>query len=136
MEAMVQGSPLDWCILRGGLFYGPQTFEDSWRAAARNGSLELPGDGSHRLSLIHPVDMATAMVLATDAIPARTIYHVVDDAPLSYRELFAYVAMLTGGPPPRAGGALFLPSFAASNRRIKTALNWRPSYSSYRSGMT
>ena len=134
MEALVQASPLEWCILRGGFFYGPNTFEDAWREALRQGTLSLPGDGSGQLSLIHQVDMATAVVVAAEQGPARSIYNVVDDRPVTYKELFQYMAALVGGPSPAPGGSVFLLPFACRNDRLK-ALGWAPAYPSYRSGL-
>ena len=134
MEAFVQASSLEWCILRGGFFYGPQTFEEAWREALRQGTLSLPGDGSGQLSLIHQVDMATAVVLAAEKASARSIYNVVDDHPVTYKELFEYLAALVDGPSPAPGGSVFLPPFACRNDRLK-ALGWAPAYPSYRSGL-
>jgi nucleoside-diphosphate-sugar epimerase len=135
MEALVQSSPLDWCILRGGFFYGPNTFEDAWRNAAREGALQLPGDGSGRLSLIHVADMAQAVVLAAEKAPAHSVYNVVDDQPVTYTELFSYLAALVDGPLPSAGGPVFLPSFSCRNDRLKATLGWTPAYPTYRSGL-
>ena len=135
MEALVQASSLEWCILRGGFFYGPNTFEDAWREAARQGSLQLPGTGDSRLSLIHQVDMATATVLAAESAPSRSLYHVVDDLPVTYRDFLSTLATLVGGTAPTPGGSEFLPSFASSNQRIKDALAWSPVYPTYRSGL-
>lgn len=134
MEALVQASPLEWCILRGGCFYGPNTFEDAWRGALRQGTLPLPGDGSWHLSLIHQVDMATAVVLAAEKASSHSIYNVVDDHPVTYKELFEYLAALVGGPSPAAGGPVFLPPFACRNDQLKM-LGWAPVYPSYRSGL-
>ena len=59
MERQVQASDRDWVILRGGLFYGPGAgAEAGWRAAAREGTLRLPGDGSAFISLGEASDMA------------------------------------------------------------------------------
>ena len=135
MEALVQASSLDWCMLRGGLFYGADTFEDDWRKSAAQGTLMLPGDGMHRLSLVHQVDMARAVVLASESARPRTIYHVADDEPVSYRVLFGHIAALCGGPVPATGGEMFLPPCAASNKRIKAELGWMPAFATYRSGM-
>lgn len=134
MEELVQASPLDWSILRGGFFYGPNTFEDAWREALRQGTLPLPGDGSGQLSLIHQVDMATAVALAAEKASAHSIYNVVDDRPVTYKELFDYMAALTDGPSPASGGPVFLPPFACRNDRLK-ALGWTPAYPTYRSGL-
>ncbi len=63
MEELVRQSGMEWCILRGALFYEAGAgLEDEWRQAARRGELILPGDGSDRISLIHTVDMARAVV--------------------------------------------------------------------------
>jgi nucleoside-diphosphate-sugar epimerase len=135
MENLVQASPLDWCILRGGFFYGSGTFEDAWREAARQGALQFPGDGKDLLSLIHVVDMARAVVLATEEAPPRSIYNVVDDQPVSYAALYQYVATQVGGPSPSPGGPAFLPAFACRNDRLKAELGWWPAYPTYQSGL-
>jgi nucleoside-diphosphate-sugar epimerase len=135
MEELVRAAPLNWCILRGGFFYGPQTFEDAWREAARQGELQLPGDGSARLSLIHVTDMARAVVLAAEQAPACSIYNSVDDQPVTYAELYQHLATLVGGPVPVAGGPIFLPAFACRNDRLKHELGWWPAFPTYRSGL-
>ncbi len=85
MEALVRQSALEWCILRGALFYGAGAgLEDEWRQAARHGELIVPGDGSDRISLIHVVDMARAVVAAVESAPPGSIYNVVDDEPPTY----------------------------------------------------
>jgi nucleoside-diphosphate-sugar epimerase len=135
MEALVKESTLHWTILRGGLFYGPETFEDAWRDDARRGTLQLPGDGSGRLSLIHVADMARAVVLAAEQAPAHSIYNVVDDRPVTYTDLFTHLAIITGGAEPTTGGPVSLPSFSCSNARLKTELGWTPTYPTHRSGL-
>ncbi len=118
MEEMVQQSPCEWSILRGGYFYGPGTgMDDELREAAREGTLQIPGDGSALISLIHVVDMARAVVLAMESAPPRSIYNVVDDQPVTYR-----------GSPRRS-------SLAVSNGKIKRELGWWPAYPSFRSGL-
>lgn len=136
MEQAVQTAALDWCILRGGLFYGAGAgLEDEWREAARAGALQLPGDGSDLISLVHVVDMARAVVLAVEGAAPGSIYNVVDDEPAHYADLFAYVAAQVGGPDPQAGGPRRRASFGCSNARIKRELGWQPAYPSYRSGL-
>lgn len=135
MEALVQASSLDWCILRGGSFYGPGTGRvEDWRSRAQEGHLRLPGDGEALLSLIHVVDMARAVVLAVEQAPAGSIYHVVDDAPVSYRVLYDYIAAQLGAAAPAPGGSP-VASQGCSNARIKAALGWAPAYPTYRSGL-
>lgn len=136
MERQVQASTLDWCILRGSFFYGPGTgMEEGWREAARQGTLRLPGDGLSLISLIHVVDMARAVVLATEEAGGGSIYNVVDDRPVCYEELYTYIAAQVGAPKPPRDGPALRPSLGCSNRRIKAELGWQPAYPSYRSGL-
>jgi 2-alkyl-3-oxoalkanoate reductase len=136
MEAIVQNSSLDWCILRGGIFYGTSTGrEDGWRQAALTGNLQVPGDGTALISLVHVVDMARAIVLAVERAAARSIFNVVDDQPVNFHSLFDYIAAQVNGPEPRTGGEAFLPSLGCSNRRIKQELAWEALYPTYRSGL-
>jgi 2-alkyl-3-oxoalkanoate reductase len=136
MEAMVRQSALEWCILRGGALYGPHTGrEERWREACRAGSLRLPGDGSDLISLIHEVDFARAIVQAAERTPAGSTYNVIDDEPLTYRELLSYLAAQLNAPVPQPGGELPLPSLGCSNARLKAAMGWTLSYPTYRSGL-
>jgi nucleoside-diphosphate-sugar epimerase len=136
MEQMVQGSLLDWCILRGGFFYGPLSGQEAgWKEDLKNGDLRLPGDGDALLSLVHEVDMARAVVLATEQAPPRSIYNVVDDYPVTYRELFGHLAALTGSPIPAPGDPLVLPALGCRNTKLKSELGWAPAYPTYRSGL-
>jgi 2-alkyl-3-oxoalkanoate reductase len=135
MEELVQQSGLRWSILRGGAFYGPGTGRDEdWRGLAREGKLQLPGDGSAYISLIHAMDMADAVVLATELAPPAALLAVVDDEPVTYRELFSYLAALEGGPAPQPGGPAGAGSCRVSNARARAALGWQPRFRSYRSG--
>lgn len=136
MEAMVRASTLDWCILRGGTFYGPGTGrDDEWRQDAREGRLLLPGDGSNLVSLTHVVDMARAVVVATEQAPPRSTYNVVDDEPVTYKRLLTYIAAQLKAPAPQPGGTRFLQSLGCTNARIKQELGWQPAYPGYRSGL-
>lgn len=135
MEQQVQASPLDWCILRGGAFYGPGTgAEEGWRERLLAGTLTLPGDGSRRFSLIHVVDYARAVVAAAEGAPSQSIFNVVDDEPVSHGELYGWLAAQVGAPLPAAGGT-GLPWPACLNLRIKAATGWQPVFPSYRSGL-
>jgi nucleoside-diphosphate-sugar epimerase len=136
MEELVRASALDWCILRGGHFYGPGTGrEEGWRQSAREGNLAYPGDGSDFISLVHVVDMARAIVLATESAPARSIYNIVDDEPVSYKQLYTFITSQLGVDAPQGGGRIVLPSLRCSNARAKEELGWQPAYPSYRSGL-
>jgi nucleoside-diphosphate-sugar epimerase len=136
MEQQVQASTLEWSILRGSYFYGPGTgMEDRWRESARQGNLRLPGDGSGLISLIHVVDMARAIVLAMESAARGSIYNVVDDEPVSYKDLYTYVTAQLGFPDPQAGGPVLRPSLGCSNALIKNELKWLPAYPTFHSGL-
>lgn len=136
MEATVMESGLDYRIVRGGLFYGGGAgLEQHWRAAARTGELMLPGDGRAYLSLIHTTDMADAIVQALHVDTGQLLVHAVDDCPVTYRDLFIYIAALEGGSIAASRAPEFLPSFRVDNGAAKHLLGWRPHYSSFRSGI-
>lgn len=138
MEEMVGNSGLRWTILRGGSFYGPHTGRDeAWRNDARSGRLRIPTDGAGYISLIHVTDMADAVVLATEIAPDRCLLAIVDDQPVTYAELFRYLARLEAGPDPEAGGPPTpWPSCRVSNARARQVLGWQPRLRTYRSGFT
>lgn len=137
MEDQVRASGLDWCILRGASFYGPRSGRDEvWSAAARDGSLVIPGDGTAFTSLIQEVDAARAFVAAAESAPPASLYHVVDDEPVRYRDLYVHIAAVHGGRAPATGGPAVAASLRVSNRRFKDALSWQPLFPTYRSGIT
>jgi nucleoside-diphosphate-sugar epimerase len=135
MEEQVRASEFEWCILRGGYFYGPSTgMEDGWRDAARRGTLRIPANSNARISLIHIVDMAYSVVLSAEIAPPRSVYNVVDDHPATYAELYAYVARQVQAPDPERSTAGML-SLGCSNLKIKAELGWRAAFPTFRSGL-
>lgn len=138
MEELVRNSGLRWTILRGGAFYGPHTGRDeAWRSDARSGRLRLPADSNGFISLAHVSDIADAVVLAAEIAPAGALLAIVDDEPVTYGELFRYLARLEDGPDPEPGGPPApWPSFRVSNARAREVLGWRPRLRTYRSGFT
>ena len=135
MEQLVAASALDWCIVRGGSFYGPGTGRpEGWRSQARGGVLTLPGDGNGFISLIHVADMAAAMALVAERGQPKQVYIAADDQPATYRDLLSHVCAMEGTGPPVPGGPVMLPSFRVSNAKLK-ALGWAPGYPSYRAGL-
>jgi nucleoside-diphosphate-sugar epimerase len=136
MEQAITGSPLDWIILRGGLFYGPGTgFDDGWIGRATAGKLRLPGDGGAYVSLCHIEDMAAATLAAVERWPSRETLIVCDDAPSTWRDVFGHVAAIAGGPAPLPGGPPGFPSFRLRNGRAKDRLGWQPFYRDHRMGL-
>jgi nucleoside-diphosphate-sugar epimerase len=136
MEEAIRRSGLDWLILRGGLFYGPGTgFDDDWVSRAAAGKLRVPGMGEDYVSLVHIADMAAATVAAIEAGVSGRALIIADNTPVQWRDLFAYVAEMTGRPPPATGGRPGFPSFRVSNGRAREALGWTPRYADYRAGL-
>jgi nucleoside-diphosphate-sugar epimerase len=136
MEEFVRASPLDWVILRGGAFYGAGTgAEDGWRKWARQGKLQMPGDGSALVSLCHVADVARAFVMALEGADSQSVFNVVDDEPVSYRDLLSFVAAEMGAPEPTPNRDLFMLSLGCSNAKLKSMLRWSPLYPTFRSGL-
>jgi nucleoside-diphosphate-sugar epimerase len=81
------------------------------------------------------VDYAAAIALAVEAAPSGSHYLVVDDQPVTQRELLEFIAMCAGVPAPEAGGPPGLSCCRACNARIKRELGWYPTFPTYRSGL-
>jgi nucleoside-diphosphate-sugar epimerase len=78
---------------------------------------------------------------------APGIYNVADDEPAPVYEWLPFLADATGAPPPRRvpswlarvligrhGVVLMNENRGLSNRKAKSALDWRPRYASWRTG--
>lgn len=136
MEAAVKDSKLDWVILRGGAFYGAGTgAEDGWRQSAREHKLQMPGDGSALISLCHVTDVARAFVTALERADSGSVFNVVDDEPVSYRDLLSFVAAQMDAAEPVPNPELSMLSLGCSNAKLKAALGWAPLYPTFRSGL-
>jgi nucleoside-diphosphate-sugar epimerase len=135
MEEFVKHSAMRWVILRGGIFYGRYTGQDAaWRAAARAGELQIPGNGTDYISLVHVADYAQAVVETLGNGAVSGIFNVVDDEPVTYRDFFNYIAAIEGVPAPSDSGPKLWNSFRVSHKRFRAATDWRPAYPTYRSG--
>jgi nucleoside-diphosphate-sugar epimerase len=80
--------------------------------------------------------MAAATVAALERWPEQKALIVADDQPVTWRELFTFIAQVSGAPEPASGGRLGFPSFRVLNTRAKQALGWAPFYADYRSGLS
>ena len=129
--------------LRFGAFYAPyaRSTVDTVRLA-RRGFFPVLGTGAQFMSSIHVDDAATAAVAALGV--DSSVYNVVDDEPLRFRE-YAEVVGASLGVAPRlrlpawlaklALGELsyvVLASRRVSNRRFRTAAGWKPRAASAR----
>jgi nucleoside-diphosphate-sugar epimerase len=130
--------------LRFGQFYAPDsTHTEALVRLARRGMSMHVGGADGYAPAISCDDAAAAVVAALDA-PAG-VYNVVDDEPMTRRQLDAVMVAAVGGrklvrPPEAAlkvGGddaAIFRLSNRASNARFKQATGWAPRYPSARAG--
>ncbi len=137
MEHAVRASDLPWVILRGGAFYGYGSGRMEYlNQLARDGQLAVPGDGGDYISLVHVEDMVDAVVRAAESDLEVEILNIVDDYPVTYRELYEFVASANSAPPPTSDGPPLLPSFRVGNERARRVLGWRPRYPDFRAGWT
>lgn len=131
-------------VLRFGAFYGPDALQTielmKW---VRKGFAPLPGPEHAYLSSVAHDDAATATVAALD-VPGG-IYNVVDDEPLTHRELVDSLAQALGVAAPRLPPHWMTPLFGVagqvtsrsqriSNRKLRAASDWSPRYPSARDG--
>jgi|AP12_2_1047962.scaffolds.fasta_scaffold02982_2 nucleoside-diphosphate-sugar epimerase len=137
MEDAVRESDLPWVILRGGAFYGRGSDRMEYlNRLAREGRLAVPGDGGDYISLVHVEDMADAVVRAAESHLAAQVFNIVDDYPVTYRELYEFVASANAAAPPMSNGPPLLPSFRVSNESARRVLEWQPRFPDYRAGWT
>jgi nucleoside-diphosphate-sugar epimerase len=129
METMVRDVPteaLRWCILRGGAFVGPGTFQELTVENLRAGREVVAGDGRNFVSLIHVEDMAAALVAALTQAPAGSVFNIVAE-PLRNGDYLDRLAESIGAArPARAESAKRPPSWRCSSRAAQSALGWSP----------
>lgn len=132
MERMVRAVPPDrlrWSMLRGGLFVGPGTGQETLLERLRAGQVEIPGKGQNFLSPIHVADMAEAMALTLEHAPGGSIYQIVDQ-PLRYGDYITMLADRLHLPHPPYNASLpEAPSYRCSNQRAREQLGWQPRHS-------
>lgn len=129
MESLVQSitpGQLEWCILRGGEFVGPGTFQEATITNLLAGRETLSGTGNNYVSLIHVGDMATAFATALTRAPAGTILNIVDE-PLTQKDYKTQLAARINAVPPQFDATARTPfSWRCSNQAAKTILEWSP----------
>lgn len=148
-EAVLMTDEMEGIVLRYGGFYGPDTaFGPDGDAAERIRKRQFPivGGGSGVWSFVHVDDAAAATVAAAErGQPGR--YQIVDDDPAPVAEWLPVLAGALGAKPPLrvprwlgrivAGEAvvtMMTEARGASNAKAKRELDWKPRYSSWRTG--
>lgn len=131
-------------VLRFGWFYGPDAIQTmdlmTW---VRKGWAPVPGSaGAYISSVSH--DDAAAAVAAAVTLPSG-IYNVVDDEPVTHKTFVGSLADALRVVPPKlpprwvtplfgSAGSLMARSVRISNRKLRSACDWAPKYSSVRQG--
>jgi nucleoside-diphosphate-sugar epimerase len=139
-------------VLRLGHLYGPGSSfapDGGLGRRLRAGRLPLIGDGAALFSFIHAHDVATAILAAIEHPAARGALNVVDDQPTLVHDWLPEMAAMLGGPAPRhvpawlarllvgGWGVAYMTGLAgAANAHARQQLDWKPTYSGWRAGLT
>jgi nucleoside-diphosphate-sugar epimerase len=137
-------------VIRPSHVYGP----GGWYAGELVARLRQPGrfavvgSGANLWDVVHVDDVVAALQAAVVGAPAGSIYHVVDDEPITYYDFMALTAQALGvGRPRRIPAALarvvagsnavdaLLRSARSSNAKIKRELGWQPRFPTAREGI-
>lgn len=131
-------------VLRFASFYGADDFQREMVKTARRGWMPIPGRPDAYWSYVAHIDAAMAVVASLD-VPAG-VYNIVDDEPLTRRELAEVLASTLGVKPLRfmplwltnlLGGPLPLLSRSQrmTNAAFKRVSEWKPRFPSARVGL-
>ena len=149
-ERMVLESGLPAVVIRPSHVYGSGGWYASELVAGlrRPGRLAVIGSGQNLWDIVHVHDVAHALVLAAEQAPAGSIYHVVDDQPITFYDFMALTARRLGvGAPRRAPVWLArmiagsnavdaaVRSARSSNAKIRRELGWEPRYPTAETGV-
>jgi nucleoside-diphosphate-sugar epimerase len=150
-EHMVLGSGLPAVVIRPSHVYGSGGWYASELVAGlrRRGRMAVIGSGENLWDVVHVHDVAHALVLAAEQAPAGSLYHVVDDQPITFYDFMALTANRLGvGAPRRAPVWLArliagqnavdaaVRSARSSNAKIRRELAWEPRYPTAETGVT
>jgi len=149
-ERMIAASGLPAVIVRPSHVYGP----GGWYAhelvprLRQPGRFAVIGSGENLWDVVHVDDVASALLLAVEQAQPGSLYHVVDDEPISFYDFMAVTAQELGVGPPRRIPAVLarlvaganavdavVRSARSSNERLKSELGWRPRFPTAREGV-
>ncbi|WGW13642.1 NAD(P)-dependent oxidoreductase [Saxibacter everestensis] len=141
-----QAEGIDGIALRYGLLYG----EDAGTVVRmlRKRALPVARKGG-RLAFVHHQDAAAATVAALEHGRGGQAYNIVDDTPVTFRELITGIAEDRHAPrplvlpgwllklaAPYGGAVLGDVSMLVSNSKAQHELGWSPRYPSFQDGIT
>jgi nucleoside-diphosphate-sugar epimerase len=149
-ERLVLESGLDAVVVRPSHVYGAGGWyaEELVKRLRQPGRFAVIGKGENWWDVVRVEDVATALAEAAERAPAGSVYHVVDDEPITFYDFIALTARSMGLGPPRrvpvwlaslAGGRnavrAVVRSARSSNRRLKGELAWQPVYPTAEEGV-
>ena len=147
VRAATEAGRIEGIVLRYGLFYGPGVGSTEFMVSLlRKRLFVLPGGGQAIASWIHVEDGASAAVAALEAARGGSVYNVVDDEPMTLRDVAVCLSDTLGLPKPRTvpmwvarlGGryaaVMATTKLPVSNDKIKAELAWEPRYPTLREG--
>jgi nucleoside-diphosphate-sugar epimerase len=137
--AAARAGQVSGMILRAAGIYGPERgylLKQFLRGEAR-----IEGDGSRTLNMIHRDDLIAAVIAGLERGRSGEIYNAVDDAPVSQRDFFKWLADTIGKPLPPVATAgetearkRGLTDKRISNAKLKRDLGFNFRYPDYRAG--
>jgi nucleoside-diphosphate-sugar epimerase len=116
---------LQWTLLRGGSFTGPDTFQDRMISRLRSGEERIAGDGSNWVSYLHVEDYALAILASLDADAGGRTLNITAE-PVRQIDYITRVSELIGAVAPRPSGGSTPRSYRCSNRAAREAIGWAP----------
>jgi nucleoside-diphosphate-sugar epimerase len=149
-EQLVLESGLPGVIIRPSHVYGAGGWyaEEIVKRLRQPGRMAVIGSGANMWDVVRVEDVAAACALAAEKAEGGSVYHVVDDEPITYFEFVALTAAAMGlGAPRRIPAWLarrvagdgpvraVLRSARSSNARIKRELGWEPRFPNARVGV-
>jgi nucleoside-diphosphate-sugar epimerase len=149
-ERLVLQAGLPAIVIRPSHVYGPGGWyaNDLIPRLRQPGRFAVVGNGENLWDVVHVDDVASALVHAAERAPAGSIYHVVDDEPVTFYEFMALTAEALGVGRPRripvaiarvvAGRnavAAVVRSARSSNAKIRRELGWEARFPSARDGI-
>jgi len=127
----------DGIVLRLGGIYGPDRGVLLKRLL--EGKAMIPPQDPKWLNLIHLEDIVGALRHGIEGhLPAGQLFNVIDDAPSSYREIYAWLCAKLNRPLPPVGTPEYLGKRGLTNKRVSNAklkaTGWQPNYPTFREG--
>jgi nucleoside-diphosphate-sugar epimerase len=147
-QEMAELHGFDTAVLRCGAFYGPESAHTRGMAQAlAQRQMPIVGSGKNYWHPLHIDDAASAFVAAAEA-GRSGLWHVVDNEPVTLRDLLTSFAKQLGAQPPRrvpvwlarllAGSNavdFVIRTTQTSNARFHDEFGWSPQYPTYREGL-